>query len=691
MYKRRDVALAELVANAWDAGAKKVSLILPEEAYDKSTSRIEIMDDGSGMSTSEVQDQYLVIGRNRRESDAPNRLRPVMGKKGIGKLAGFGMASVMDITSWKDDESTSFSMNLANLKAGDGSTSEAVIKGLIEKKPEWAKSASGTRILLSELKHSTKMDIEKLKEALARRFSNRIRGAMTISVNGEPVGDPDLELDVRFPAEGHLEEALPNGDVVRFYYAFTKQTIKSAELRGFTIYVRGKTAQAPPFFFGVEGTASGQHATRYVTGAIEADFLDAGADDASDVISTDRQEIDWDSTVAFELKTWGEKLARKALIECSARKGQILQEAICEDPDIKRRLLALDEPSAVQVRKFLSILGQAEPNQERAMELADSLVRAYEYRHFHDVISDLEAASDTPESLERVLLQLRQWKVLESRAVLEIVKGRIGVIDRCHKLIVNNAPETKSSLSEDNMHDLIAGYPWLLHPEWQVLSEEKTISKQLEEWDVKEVPKEARNFRYDFLALTDEQRLVIVELKRAGHAMTYAELSRFDTYRELLQKGTTKQLHLVLVSGGAFDASPAALRQWEDRTDATLTTWAELYDRANRYYRHYQAVLEGDLNDPSFSRKETEVTLTRHILAGGSVHRPSATRAIGLGPQDNRSSVSDSSSMTSELSLETRTSSPPSPVLIPSASTSPSTDSPPSPSNEPAPESSDLE
>jgi len=43
-------------------------------------------------------------------------------------------------------------------------------------------------------------------------------------------------------------------------------------------------------------------------------------------------------------------------------------------------------------------------------------------------------------------------------------------------MIVNNAPETKSKNVSDNMHDLIAGSPWLLNPEWQVLSEEKTIS-----------------------------------------------------------------------------------------------------------------------------------------------------------------------------------------------------------------------
>lgn len=39
MYKRRDTAIAELVANAWDAGATEVDIMLPaHDGYDPATS-----------------------------------------------------------------------------------------------------------------------------------------------------------------------------------------------------------------------------------------------------------------------------------------------------------------------------------------------------------------------------------------------------------------------------------------------------------------------------------------------------------------------------------------------------------------------------------------------------------------------------------------------------------------------------
>src|SRR5215471_11922996 len=81
MYKRRDIAIAELVANCWDAGANNVFIEVPEAGdYDISTSVITILDDGRGMNPDQVQDQYLVVGRNRRYESEQVDGRYVMGR-----------------------------------------------------------------------------------------------------------------------------------------------------------------------------------------------------------------------------------------------------------------------------------------------------------------------------------------------------------------------------------------------------------------------------------------------------------------------------------------------------------------------------------------------------------------------------------------------------------------------------------
>ena len=633
MYKRRDVAVAELVANAWDAGAKNVRLVIPEEDYDPFSSNIEVLDDGCGMSAAAVQSEFLVIGRNRR-ADSTMAKRVVMGKKGIGKLAGFGMARVMEITTWVGTEATHFVLDLAALKAGDGKSTDMPISGESIVRPDWCKSPNGTRIILQSLKHKTAPDLGKLVESLSRRFSTRIRGEMSISVNGETVGDPSIALDFRFPESGQLTDILPSGGTVTYHYGFATETIKSSDLRGFTIYVRGRTAQAPPFFFDVEGTASGQHSTKYVTGSIEADFLDEGVDDASDVISTDRQHIDWELPEVAELKLWGEALARKALRDCAEAKGTKLKNWLIAAESIAPRLTKLDKTARDQISKFLVILGKAEPDESRALDLADSLVQAFEYRHFHDLISEIEAASEDPQQLERLLGNLHEWKVLENRAILEIVKGRIGIIDRFRTMIANDAPETKSSLSPDSLHDLIAGYPWLLNPEWQVLSEEKRISTQLREWGNADITERDERLRYDFMALDDEKRLVLIEIKRTRHPVKLAELNRLEEYRDRLGKSDNKEISMVLVYGGNIDVNEDTLRAWKQRPDVRLLMWSELHTRNKAYYEHYRSVLERDVDNGSFGAKERELAETRKVLAGGSVHRNAIVRKQGLGSQD---------------------------------------------------------
>ena len=120
MYKRRDTAIAELVANCWDAGARNVYVDVPFESdYDQQTSIISIRDDGSGMNPSGIQNGYLVVGRNRREAGQPETGRPVMGRKGIGKLAGFGLALRIEVLTWRDGAATEFALDVSDLTKQD--------------------------------------------------------------------------------------------------------------------------------------------------------------------------------------------------------------------------------------------------------------------------------------------------------------------------------------------------------------------------------------------------------------------------------------------------------------------------------------------------------------------------------------------------------------------------------------------
>lgn len=632
MYKRREYAVAELIANCWDSGAKNVTITVPtEEEYDMATSEIMIQDDGCGMSPEDVQKNYLVIGRNKRESGEEVDERPPMGRKGIGKLACFGIASHMKVTTWREGSAVRFGLDANVLKAGDGDVQKVRIGGEEIETPE--DSESGTAIVISGLKHKTPIEIERLRQALARIFSRKVKDKMQILLNGEPIGEPAFDFEFRYPEKGLAEAKLADGSTVRYFYGYSSKVIKESDLRGFMVQVRGKTAQAAPFFFNVETTASGQHATRYLAGAVEADFLDEGNDSASDIVSTDRQEIDWKSEHAQALYEWGQQLTRDALRDCVEKKGQKFYDWLLTQPDVCARLDALDEPSSKQAASLLKVLGRQEPEAERGTELADGLLKAFEYRAFHDVIGELEAASDDPAQLQGLLDLLKEWQILESRAVLEVVKGRIAIIEKFRKMIANDVPETAPKIGADNMHDLIAGHPWILNPDWQVLSEEKSLTKQLREWNVADIGVDDGS-RYDFLVLTDERRTVIVEIKRSGHVVTLDDLQRLDRYKDKLALAGDREIVAVMVCGGPIDIKSAETKEaYEKRDDMKITTWGIICDKVEAHYAHYRAILEGNVEHRDFDERAREVVQTRRVLEIGSVYRGPAARAAGIGPQ----------------------------------------------------------
>lgn len=125
MYHSPVAAIAELISNAWDADATVVLVSLP--ASKASTSTFVIEDDGIGMTLEECQSRFLNVGYNRRGKKADARTpggRPPMGRKGIGKFAGFGVAQIVEVTTTSKvtGETTRFSLDIRDLRGDTGSS-----------------------------------------------------------------------------------------------------------------------------------------------------------------------------------------------------------------------------------------------------------------------------------------------------------------------------------------------------------------------------------------------------------------------------------------------------------------------------------------------------------------------------------------------------------------------------------------
>ncbi|HGH3291635.1 TPA: ATP-binding protein, partial [Acinetobacter baumannii] len=94
--------IAELVSNSWDAMAKNVYIDLVSSSG--SPIGIIVTDDGQGMNNAEIINNWLVIAKMKAGSRTQigKSIRKPMGRKGIGKLAPFGVAKKVELITLKD-------------------------------------------------------------------------------------------------------------------------------------------------------------------------------------------------------------------------------------------------------------------------------------------------------------------------------------------------------------------------------------------------------------------------------------------------------------------------------------------------------------------------------------------------------------------------------------------------------------
>ena len=155
MYSTLPPALAEIISNSYDADANNVTITLTEEGG--KPKEIKVVDDGKGLSLEEINNKFLVIGRNRRndEGDQPSAKykRLPTGKKGLGKLALFGLAKTITILTKQDGKQNEFVLDWDDLNAAQGKYLPKATRI-----NEDTKEADGTVITLTNLKRESPFD-----------------------------------------------------------------------------------------------------------------------------------------------------------------------------------------------------------------------------------------------------------------------------------------------------------------------------------------------------------------------------------------------------------------------------------------------------------------------------------------------------------------------------------------------------
>lgn len=604
MYGGPVPAVAELVANAWDADANKVEITIPEDLDENS--EIIVKDYGAGMTFEELNEYYLHIGYERRKvkGERTDGGRLVMGRKGIGKLAGFGIAEDIILKSVKNGNLVQFTLNYITLRNLD-------TVGNFEFEPEIESTTdepSGVTVTFKKLSLTRNMSVESFRKSMARRFALSSE-EMEISVNNIPITKEHLDFDFRIPEteETWEKEEIDGFGTVKYWFGFLNDTIKDPELRGISVFARERVAQFTPFFFNLTGGINGQVGLEYLTGQIQAETLDH--DD--DLIATDRQTVNWQFPKAQILEKWGQQKVKDLCKGWKKRKDNrnilIFQHSYGEFYSRIENLQGQEKEDLISALEKISTLERIEEADFKV--IANSMIAGVERESVKKVIQRINTASE--EALPELLDAINEWDIISAVSTAEIVFGRIKIIEQFKKHIDERLPE-KTGLGILDMQDFIKQDPWLLGHQYEQLTpadfhHEKGVDKWIEEVLIEtnkeySAVDERDGRRFDMLCIKNDWQIVVLELMRPGKPEDYDHIMRLNRYVTRIQSHINdnmanvnfknKTVFGLLIADYPSKDSSLGETKIALRNNLESTTWDGLFESVRENYREYYDVLK---------------------------------------------------------------------------------------------------
>ncbi len=519
LYSTFPPVITELISNAYDADAENVKITID---YFKKTVTVE--DDGLGMTHEELNENFLVIGRNRRVSEGKGlsaKGRKLTGKKGLGKLAAFGIAKTIEVHSVKNSVYNAFKMNYDVLKA---ETEGEYFPETIAEHAETSEG-NGTKICIKEIKHSNIMPMHELSLSLSKRFSYYGKDFKVKLINkndGEEIqinksiyfDNLEKEFTWTFPNDfeeeiktikefGRLKDNGVNGAI------FTKPTPLKKSEAGFFIYARNKLASENTFF----NDRSNDRFNSYVTGFFNIDYIDDS--DSDDLISTARQSILWeDSEKTILLRSDLDRLVSKVSNLWKQKRKDKKEEKLELDADFFKGLSSSEANSIKKMKNILLDSADESIDIEAIKRLLENIKNLFQFESFQTYIKDMSEEDLTAEHIQKIA---NDWEYIEAKELAKIALGRIQAIEQFKKYIEEDAKEVQV------IQPFLEKFPWILDPRITTFEREVRFSDILKR-NFSDDDLEGPNRRLDFLCNLVNCELTIIELKRPRIKISMKEI-----------------------------------------------------------------------------------------------------------------------------------------------------------------------
>ena len=466
LYSSNPPALAELVANSYDAYATKVYIKIDNK-------KIYIIDNGKGMSIDEINHKYAIIGIEKQKEEPFNGLnqRAPMGQKGIGKLAAFSLGEKYTIYTKTLGTKQWLSFELIYNDFIKDETTHSVDYKFIDDLPndlkEYTGYTSGFIIKIDNLIRNSRNAYLNLSTQLSRRFyiASSV-DKFEVFLNDKKVDlltheyYKDIDFLVYF---GHKKDEINNmfpnideakkiryeaNEDLRDYFQINNglkgwfgsvitpmqlQT-KDYNFNSVIVYINKKIADENIF----KNSGSARIANQYLVGEVHADFL---LDILQVPITSSRDGLDRSNAYVEEFIEVLAKIRSKFGLNSKQK-------------EMNKKLLAL------LVNK--SFADQDEETQKDEIQnIVSSIVKTVDNMEFSEIqkiLSTIEIVDDNHiELINKLMSKIERAETLN---VFELVKERVVAIYELEKLMSGN------NILEKFFNEHLYKHPWLINPHW---------------------------------------------------------------------------------------------------------------------------------------------------------------------------------------------------------------------------------
>lgn len=542
LYTTNPPAIAELVANAWDAYATECSIYYNE-------SDLLIIDNGIGMTDNEFQERYACSGYTKNlDIRIPKdfQKRPYMGKKGIGKFSAFSLADKY-ILYTKSDEDTQWKAielqhDILNTPQPTVEIPIRRIDDLNEVEEKFnikINFTTGTIIYLPNIKRSiTEKTVASLNNLLPRRFS------VTTIIN-------DGKFSLKFQGkEFDLKKHFYYDNIeLVYYFGYTKEEIKKlfthasedgirefsaptfdskgwiatttlpndlkadedTKIKGVVIYINGKLADEDIF----KNFSNDMHANAYIIGEVNADFLDATNDDP---VLSNREGLNHENEDVIKLREYLQKVRSSVLNAWGTFRASrpleqqpYLQKAL-DSSGLKNVYSSLPSENRAKINKYAQKLFDRPKDSEEAETKTETLAQIILPAVFQIVNEEAlkELLQKTGLTSDEILQAFTE--IFDFSEINHAIRMRANVTEKL-KIIQKLKDYKESGEVEKIFEKHLAKNPWLIEPYW--IAQPKTVKTQ-DYYTLCGIDNEKPDKKYIdiIIDVASEINPVIVEIKR---------------------------------------------------------------------------------------------------------------------------------------------------------------------------------